>query len=479
MHNQANGCFGSRIFNNKGGPDHGIQHAFKQCVRYSAHNMAATLIDQPVNDNRSGNESTPKILMLIDEMESIAAGGTERQILQIAALLRAGGFETVIATLRGTAWLTPEVAGCPVHHANVMSLRSRSSWRELQKLQQWMRKERFHILTTFFHESNCLGSWLASRAGIPALVGGRRNLGTTIPLLWKALLRLSNRRVDQFHANCEAVGQKAIRAEGISPDRVHIVYNGIDLTLFEGLYQYRRSMRQRLGLRPDAILYGMVSGLRPEKGVGDFLEAARQMIPSAPRAHFLIVGGGELQAALQARVDQHNLHSRIQLVGAQNDVLPYLAAMDVGVLSSYTEGLSNSLLEYMAAGLPVIATNVGGNREAVGDAGILVPARNPEALAAAMLQMQSEEWRSEFAGLSRKQVQRFSLEAAGDRLCSLYSHLIEQNLPHHFPASVRQSRMERNNGSAAHMKNQNHQSNLRRRRAACIPSQTTRSTELA
>ncbi|HEX4020237.1 MAG TPA: glycosyltransferase [Acidobacteriaceae bacterium] len=368
-------------------------------------------------------------------MESITAGGTERQILQIAELLRQGGFETTVATLRGTEWLTSEIAGCPVYHANVLSFWERSSWLELQNLRRWMRRERFHVLTTFFDESSCLGGWLTRGADIPALIGARRNLGTHVPLQWRIFLRLTNRHVDQFHANCEAVRQKVIHFDGIDPSLVHVVYNGIDLARFDSLHQQRQAMRDRLGLPADAIVYGMVSGLRPEKGAGDFLEAARRVIPSSPRAHFVIVGDGEQRKELEGLLDSQQLRARIQFVGAQKDVRPYLAAMDVGVLSSRTEGLSNSILEYLAARLPVIATSVGGNKEAAGCAGLMVPAKDPAALAVAMQQMQDDVMRRVLSKHAYAQAQCFSLEQAGKRLSRLYSELLHNKRPDIFPSS--------------------------------------------
>ncbi|MHB1937655.1 MAG: glycosyltransferase [Acidobacteriaceae bacterium] len=118
---------------------------------------------------------------------------------------------------------------------------------------------------------------------------------------------------------------------------------------------------------------------------------------------------GPLYALVVERIRQYRMEDRFHLVGQQRNVLPYLAAMDIGMLSSLAEGFSNSLLEYMASGLASVATEVGGNREALEGAGILVPPDNPEALAEAILQLRSTALRQQLGQVARQRVERFSL----------------------------------------------------------------------
>lgn len=375
----------------------------------------------------------PRILLLIDEMKSITDGGTERQILQIARLLTQNDFDVTLATLRGTSWLTENIAGCPVYHANIGSLLTRRGVLGLSKFIAWMRDYKFHAMTTFFAESNCLGAWLAILSGIPVLVGARRNLGTCVSPQWKALLRISNRRVDRFHANCEAVRQHIMHVENIAGDRIDVVYNGIDLTRYECIRKTRQQTRRELGIPDNAIVYGMVSGLRPEKRTEDLLQAARQVVQTHKPTHIIIVGDGEQEDELKEFVRHQNLSDHIHFVGAKTDVRPYLAAMDVGILPSDSEGFSNSILEYLAAGLPVIATDVGGNMEAIGQAGTLVPAKDVDALAAAMYRMQDDDLRNALSLKALEQVRHFSMEKAQQRLKHLYLSLLQEKTSISFP----------------------------------------------
>ena len=124
------------------------------------------------------------------------------------------------------------------------------------------------------------------------------------------------------------------------------------------------------------------------------------------------------------RIGQYGFGDRIHLAGAQTDVLPYLAAMDIGVLSSLAEGFSNSLLEYMAAGLPVVATEVGGNREALEDTGILVPPNDPSALADAILRLRSAESRARLGNAARQRVECFTLDQAERRMQELFVEML-------------------------------------------------------
>jgi glycosyltransferase involved in cell wall biosynthesis len=136
------------------------------------------------------------------------------------------------------------------------------------------------------------------------------------------------------------------------------------------------------------------------------------------------VGGGEQLSDFVSRIRDYKLRDRIHLAGPKDNVLPYLAAMDIGVLSSLAEGFSNSLLEYMAAGLPAIATDVGGNREALGDSGILIPPDDPQALANAILELCSPELRDRLGKAARARVERFGLERAEARLGEIYEEFV-------------------------------------------------------
>jgi L-malate glycosyltransferase len=372
-----------------------------------------------------------RILFLIDEIGGIAEGGTERQVLQLIELANRLGYEPRLAVLRGTEWLTEKQAGCPIYFAGVDSLLRPSGWRACRRLVRWMGRERIALLQTFFVESNLFGSWLGRLAGVPVVIGSRRNLNqwhdrhAWIEKGFLTLQLLTNFSADCVIANSLVVAEATVRKEGLPQRKLHVAYNGIDLAKFSRLGDLRNQARQMLGIAEDEILVGNVSCFREVKGIPQFVDAARLVLEKEPRMRFLAVGDGDQYAQVTERIRTHGLEGRILLAGQQTDVLPYLAAMDIGVLSSLAEGFSNSLLEYMASGLATVATDVGGNREALDGTGILVPADDPAALAEAILRLRPAGLRQQLGQAARQRVERFSLARAEKRMQEIYAELLQ------------------------------------------------------
>lgn len=371
-----------------------------------------------------------KILFLIDEIGQLDGGGTERQVLQLIRLAKRLGYKPSLATLRGTEWLTGERAGCPIYHAGATSLFRPAGWLQMLRLRNWVRAGGFSVVQTFFVECNVLGPWVARRAGVPVVIGSRRNLNQ-----WQSrtrwmgpfiaqMQRLANRSVDCIVGNSERVIDAVVETERVPRAITRVAYNGIDLTRFSGLEAKRAEARQRIGAAPDDIVVGNISCMRPVKGIDRFVDVARIILAQDPGMRFLIVGSGPQEPYILEQIERYGLTGQIHLAGAQLDVTPYLAAMDIGVLSSFAEGFSNSLLEYMASGLGIVATDVGGNREALGDAGVLVTAEDPQALADAILTLRPAEERQRLGNSARRRVERFSLSRAEDAMEQIYSELL-------------------------------------------------------
>ena len=372
-----------------------------------------------------------RILFLIDEIGGIAEGGTERQVLQLIELATRLGYEPRLAVLRGTEWLTEKEAGCPMYFAGVNSLLNPTGWSAGAKLVGWMRRERISLVQTFFVECNVFGPWLGRLAGVPVIVGSRRNLNQwhgwpkwMEPWMLR-LQRLTNRSTDCVIANSLVVAEETFKTERVPQRKLHVAYNGIDLVKFSRLDELREQARQMLGVGQDDIVVGNISCFREVKGIPQFVDAARMVLEKEPRMRFLAVGDGEQYALVVERIREYGLEDRILLAGQQTDVLPYLAAMDIGVLSSLAEGFSNSLLEYMASGLASVATEVGGNREALDGAGILVPPDDAKAMAEAILKLRSAALRKQLGLAARNRVERFSLARAEKRMKEIYAELLQ------------------------------------------------------
>jgi glycosyltransferase involved in cell wall biosynthesis len=386
--------------------------------------QAGTVISTAQHRHTDKSTSRPKILFMIDEMSAITAGGTERQLLQLVEIADSNGLDVEICVLRGTRWLTPEIAGCDVKHFDITTIRSLSGLRSILDLTQWMKRQKFQIIHTFFSESNLLGPWVAKAAQIPIILGTRRNLSQIedygADRLSQRLQWVSNLLVDQIIANSEAVAVKVAKSEWLSQTKLCVVHNGIDLAQMRASSDSREEVRRQLGLRKEHILVSNISGLRRIKGLEIFVQAAALAFDQEPRLRFALVGEGELHDLLSQSIVRHRLEKVFHLIGPAADVRPFLAATDVAVLCSLAEGFSNSLLEYMSVGLPIIATDVGGNREALGNAGILIEPCAPDVLARAMLSLVDPSTRKRQGIAALREVERFDVRHAEARMGQIY-----------------------------------------------------------
>lgn len=357
------------------------------------------------------------------------AGGTERQIVQMAELMRQSGNEVQLAVLRGTEWLNLETSSLPVHFAGFRSLSRPDGWAALLELVRWMRRQRFDILQTFFVESNLLGPWLGRLARIPVVLGSRRNMNYWMSGRTALFQSFSNKLATRLVANCEAVKKVIAQTERTSLGKIDVIYNGVDLSAFTADAAERERVRRKFGITEAQVLVGSISTLRPIKGVTTLIEAAAIVITQQPSARFLLVGDGPLRPQLEEMVTATGLRDHVFFAGSQNDVTRYLRAFDIAVLASESEGFSNSVLEYVAMGLPSVVTDVGGNKEALGDGGLLVPPKDAPALAKALLRLitdQDTRRRMSDAGLAH--ANRFSLENAKHNLNAYYHSLIKDQL---------------------------------------------------
>jgi glycosyltransferase involved in cell wall biosynthesis len=368
-----------------------------------------------------------RVLFLIDELASITAGGTERQLLQLVSIARKVGFLPQICVLRNTYWLTEEIAGCPIKRCGLGRIKSLAGFRRMKEIIRWMRQERFDILQTFFVEGNMLGPWMGRAAGVPVVVGTRRNMnhvddGTqVISRFGYVAQRVSNLLVHHILCNSQAVCDRIIQTERAPAAKMRVIYNGIDTQAVVPLPGMRTRMRAELGLAPSDLLVGNVSGLRWIKGVDLFIEAAAIAYAANPSLRFVVVGDGKVRDEIESLVRARHLAAVVRMAGAIEDTRPYLAAMDIAVLSSRAEGFSNSILEYMVAGLPTIATDVGGNREALDGVGILVPADDAAKLAHAIGLLQDPEERERYGRAAQLAAGRFDLAVAEENMRDFYA----------------------------------------------------------
>jgi glycosyltransferase involved in cell wall biosynthesis len=234
-------------------------------------------------------------------------------------------------------------------------------------------------------------------------------------------------RADAFVTLTEAIEAELVEF-GLGVIPFHRIPNGVDLTVFDPAPgDERRALRAHLGLPENRILCAFVGRLTPQKDPDLLLEA--WAMGRWPSAHLVLVGDGPLRSRLEASVTSGPHKGQVTFAGATADIAPYLRAADLLVLPSQAEGMSNVILEAMACGLPVVATDLPGNREVLGvdgRAGLLVPPANPSALAEALgALVASQGLRREMGAAGRAIVeQQFDMQRIVSQYLSLYADIV-------------------------------------------------------
>ena len=344
-----------------------------------------------------------KIALLIGSLD---VGGTERQLVALASRLDRTRFIPVIYCLSAEGPLAAEARlnGVVVRSAN---LRGLSMWRHPLRvaacfvgLLRDLRRVRPCIVHGFLFHAYTTGAFISRFVGARRVVSSRRSLGHFKEGRRTALLleQLANRFVDVFVANSEAVRRDAIMQESLSPDRVIVIHNGVDLSAFS---EPRRSdsFHREFRVSNGAPVVAIVSNFMAYKGHECFIHAWRVVHRRHPEAVALLVGDGPSRSLIQEMSIDLELGDSLRFVGSRTDVPSLLGAADLLVHPSEQEGCSNAILEAMAAGRAVVAAAVGGNLELVldGVTGRLVAARDPAALAEAVTALlDSPETRATF-----------------------------------------------------------------------------------
>jgi glycosyltransferase involved in cell wall biosynthesis len=370
-----------------------------------------------------------RVLTLIDRPS--VQGGAERLASLVTMRLDAGRFERVLcATRRPTQpTLVDELEGAGVR---VLSLDRRGkldlvSWRPLVRLLQ---EERIDVLHAHMFGSNVWGTVLGRLTRVPVIVAHEHTWSYEGRPLRRVLDReLIARGASVFLAVSREDRRRMIEVEGISPDDVRFLPIGIPpLPEPSG-----RDVRAELGIGVDAPVVGTVCELRPQKALEVLVEAADLLRERVPGLRVLIVGDGPERERLEELVRRRGLDSVVTFPGLRRDVSDLLAAFDLCVCCSDYEGSPLAVMEYMAAGKPVVATRVGGVPDLVEDGvnGLLVGPRDPVALAEAVAELLVDPVRRQEMGERGRQRQRreFDLDATVRRLEDLYEALVLAHRP--------------------------------------------------
>lgn len=368
-----------------------------------------------------------KIAFVIDTIESPTAG-TEKQLLMLIKHLDRSKFQPYLCVLRSSEWLECEFVDCDFVEIGVPSFANPKSYLNILKFVQFLKKARIDIVQTHFVEGSKVGVLAARLAGVKAIIATRRNQGYWHTRLELQILRVLNSWVTCFLANSEHTRQWTIRVEGVDPERISVIHNSIDADqYYRASADLRSAFRVELGFPSDAVVVGIVANLRPVKAIDVFLSAAKLVADNAALARFIVIGDGPELAALESLCVKSGISSKVRFLGKRTDIPELLSCMDIGVLSSNSESFSNAIVEYMAASLAVVCTDVGGAREAVEDGvnGYVVAPCNPQQMADRLLAI-IEQNASTTMGLKGRDVSRrlFSHTQIIERYQQLYGEVL-------------------------------------------------------
>jgi len=378
----------------------------------------------------------PNVLQLVGSFQQ---GGSERQAVQVTRLLHEGGrYRVHMACLDRTGVLLKEAEHLglgDVPEFPLSSFYDRNALIQVRRFARYLREHEIDIIQTYDFYTNVFGMAAAALARVPVRIAARRE---TLGFRTRAQIWTERRAFNLAHvivANSEAVREELIE-HGVRAEKIVTIYNGMDTERVAPLADFKRDEALiALGLPLGAgrqfvtIVANMHHAMKDQ---ATFLRAARRVKDMVPEAAFVLAGEGKLMDELRALAAELGLAQDVFFTGRCARVAELLAVSDVCVLSSKgVEGFSHSLVEYMAAARPVVATDIGGAREAIveGETGYIIQPEDVEALAARVTLLLKEPERARRMGLEGLRVvkEKFSCAAQLENVERLYERLLGQD----------------------------------------------------
>ncbi len=366
------------------------------------------------------------VLLMVREL---GLGGTERQLTETARGLDRSIFEPHVGCFRADGFRAEDLreAGVPVVRFPAGSLMNASTFSGAAFMRRYLREHRIQLVHTFDTPTNLFGVPAAWAFRVPALLSSQRAYRELTPPFGRRLLRLTDRLADGIVVNCKAMERHMVTAEGVPPERVRVCYNGIDTGTF-----FPDAGEPRPAPIADAqVTIGVVCALRPEKDLPTLVRAFALVRAKRPGLKLVIAGSGSCREELGALAQELGIAADCHFEPAVRNVVPWMRAIDIFVLPSRSEALSNSLMEAMACGCCPVASDVGGNPELVIPmrTGLLFRAGDARELADRLdlLTGRPELRRSLGAEAARTISRDFSLEASARQMGSIYSGFLSRN----------------------------------------------------
>ena len=346
-------------------------------------------------------------------------GGTETHLTRLVSLLDPERFHSMIVAFDlKENYLIRRIrdAGIEVIHIPVGSYYNYDALRKGLILSKLIRDNHIDIVQTYHFKSDFYGALIAYLSGARHIISSKRDVGDIKTRLHFLLNSMTTWLFDGYIAVADEVADIVSEKEKVNRRRITTIYNGVDTEIFSvPRDDTRKEARNSLGIGPLDYVIGMVAALRPEKNHPVLFEAVRKARESVREIKALVVGGGVLLDKYKNMCRDLGIINEVIFTGWSEDVLTYLRTLDVACLiPGNNEGFSNSIIEKMAMGLPMVVTHVGGNAEAVVDGfnGFVIPVDDPDALSKAFVMLYMDpDLRREMGARSRQRIMdHFTLE---------------------------------------------------------------------
>lgn len=358
-----------------------------------------------------------RVLLLARELN---LGGSERQMTEIARALDRSRFEPHVGCFIAEGLRARELreAGVPILHLPVESFKSPAAVGGARRLARYVREKNIEIVHAFDYPMNVFAIPVARYFSHTAALSSQRGHRDLTPPFYLRLLRMTDAMADGIVVNCDFLKRHLEQDYAVAPERIHLCYNGIDLETFS------REPDDRSG---QVLTIGTACALRPEKSLATLLEGFA-VAAKENTARLAIIGDGPELDPLRRRAAELGIAALVDFHPATHDVAGWLRRLDIFVLPSRTEALSNSLMEAMACGCASIASNVGGNPELIRheQTGLLFEAGDAQGLAAALgTLIANEPLRRQLADAGHDFIhQNFSLGASARRMGEIYGRML-------------------------------------------------------
>jgi glycosyltransferase involved in cell wall biosynthesis len=371
--------------------------------------------------------------------ESLTVGGAERQLLLLAEHLPKDRFEvnfillgrwTDNADLAVAAGANVRALGASNRLTTPMPIFIAKVAGRTLEFARICRRERYDIVDAWLYMSYGLAAVTRPITRVPILITGRRSLSKfkeSFDPIQKVIDRIARRSSDAVVANSDAVADDVALREGIDRASIRVIRNGVRIPEPLGAAE-RTAMRRAWGAGPDDVVIGCVGSMKRGKGQDRVVELIPSVAAAVPTARLVLIGGGPLQPAIEARVAALGLTDRVVVTGDVADARPFYDGFDILVSASDAEGLPNSVLEAAAAGIGIVATDAGGTREIVADGvhGLLLPVPDDAGLGAGIVRLaQDPALRQRLGGAARdRAAAAFSIERFVRETAALYEEMV-------------------------------------------------------